>query len=76
MTPPRRLSRESGETEHLDGETRYAAGTWETRRRVLIKAEVVRHRGRKPKNNPYFVVTISNTPRDLCCPGTSSSESE
>jgi hypothetical protein len=34
----------------------YAAGTWSTRRRVVIKAEVVRHQGREPKNNPRFVV--------------------
>ena len=57
MGTARRLSRESGETEHLYKECRYAAGTWDQRRRVIIKAEVVRHPGRKPKNNPRFVVT-------------------
>lgn len=66
MGTARRLSRESGETEHLYRETRYAAGTWEQRRRVIIKAEVVRHPGRKPKNNPRFVVTnLKQSPRHL-----------
>ena len=66
MGTARRLSRESGETEHLYSETRYAAGTWDHRRRVIIKAEVVRHPGRKPKNNPRFVVTnLKQSPRHL-----------
>lgn len=66
MGTARRLSRESGETAHLYGETRYAAGTWDQRRRVIIKAEVVRHPGRKPKDNPRFVVTnLKHSPRYL-----------
>ena len=66
MGTARRLSRESGETEHLYTETRYAAGTWDHRRRVVIKAEVVRHPGRKPKDNPRFVVTnLQHSPRHL-----------
>ena len=66
MGTARRLSRESGETEHVYGECRYAAGSWPKRRRVLIKAEVVRHPGRDPKNNPRFVVTNLNaSPRHL-----------
>ena len=51
------LSKASGETEHLFGETRYAARKWRRKRRVIMKAEVVRHPGRTPKNNPRFVVT-------------------
>src|SRR6266446_2815528 len=51
------LSRQTGETAQRYGETRYAAKTWTHRRRVIIKAEVVRHPGRAPKNNPRFVVT-------------------
>jgi hypothetical protein len=47
----------SGRTEHVYGETRYAARTWARKRRIIIKAEVVRHPGRDPKNNPRFVVT-------------------
>jgi hypothetical protein len=66
MGTARRLSRESGETEHVYSETRYAAGTWEQRRRVVIKAEVVRHPDREPKNNPRFVVTnLAHSPRHL-----------
>src|ERR1700687_3344367 len=66
MGTARRLSRESGETEHLYKECRYAAGTWDQPRRVIIKAEVVRHPGRKPKNNPRFVVTnLKQSPRHL-----------
>ena len=66
MGTARRLSRESGETEHLYKECRYAAGTWDQRRRVIIKAEVVRHPDRKPKNNPRFVVTnLKQSPRHL-----------
>jgi hypothetical protein len=57
MGTARRLSRASGRTEHLYGETRYAARKWKCQRRVIIKAEVVRHPGRDPKNNPRFVVT-------------------
>ena len=53
----RMLSKASGQTEHLYGETRYAARKWKHKRRVIIKAEVVRHPGRDPKNNPRFVVT-------------------
>ena len=57
MGRARVLSKASGETEHLYGETRYAARTWPRKRRVIMKAEVVRHPGRAPKNNPRFVVT-------------------
>ena len=57
MGRARVLSRQCGETAHLYGETWYAATTWPRRRRVIIKAEVVRHPGRAPKNNPRFVVT-------------------
>ena len=65
MGKARRLSREAGQTEHVFGECRYAAGTWKhQKRRVIIKAEVVRHPGRDPKDNPRFVVTnLSQTPR-------------
>jgi hypothetical protein len=51
------LSKYSGHTEHVFGETRYAARSWSHRRRVIIKAEVVRLPGRDPRCNPRFVVT-------------------
>jgi len=57
MGKARMRSKATGQTEHLYGETLYAAKTWKRRRRVIIKAEVVRHPGRDPKNNPRFVVT-------------------
>ena len=57
MGRARVLSKASGQTEHLYGETRYAARKWRRKRRVIMKAEVVRHPGRAPKNNPRFVVT-------------------
>jgi hypothetical protein len=57
MGRARVLSKASGQTEHLYGDTRYAARTWSRKRRVIMKAEVVRHPGRLPKNNPRFVVT-------------------
>ena len=64
MGRARVLSRQTGETAHVYGETRYAARKWTRQRRVIIKAEVVRHPGRAPKNNPRFVVTnFSGLPR-------------
>lgn len=60
MGRARVLSRQTGETAHLYGDTRYAAKKWTHKRRVIIKAEVVRHPGRAPKNNPRFVVTNLN----------------
>lgn len=51
------LSKYSGRTEHVYGETLYAARSWSQRRRVIMKAEVVRLPGRDPKCNPRFVVT-------------------
>jgi hypothetical protein len=57
MGKARMRSKASGETEHLFGETRYAAKKWSRQRRIIMKAEVVRHPGRAPKNNPRFVVT-------------------
>lgn len=56
------LSRATGRSERLFGETRYAARRWAHRRRIIMKAEVVRHPGREPKNNPRFVVTNLSAP--------------
>ncbi|MDF0676326.1 MAG: transposase [Nitrospira sp.] len=57
------LSKFSGRTEHVYGETLYAAQSWSHRRRAIIKAEVVRLPGRAPKCNPRFVVTnLPETP--------------
>jgi hypothetical protein len=63
MGKARMQSKATGQTAHLYGETRYAARSWTRKRRVIIKAEVVRHPGRDPKNNPRFVVTnLPDTP--------------
>jgi hypothetical protein len=57
------LSKDSGRTEHVYGETLYAAQSWSHRRRVIIKAEVVRQPGHESKCNPRFVVTnLRETP--------------
>src|SRR5207245_3432695 len=53
-------------TEHVYTDFRYAAGTWDHTRRVVCKAEVVRHADREPRLNPRFVVTnLSRSPRRL-----------
>jgi hypothetical protein len=58
MGTARRLSRESGTSQALFGETQYAARSWKRcKRRVIYKAEVVRHAGRAPRDNARFVVT-------------------
>jgi hypothetical protein len=57
MGQARMRSKTTGGTEQLYGQTRYAAKTWSRQRRIVMKAEVVRHPGRTPKNNPRFVVT-------------------
>src|SRR5437867_4316616 len=66
MKAARRLSKRTDRTEHVYGECRYAAGTWSKARRVIIKAEVVRHEGKEPKDNPRFVVTnLRRAPRPV-----------
>ena len=56
----------SGQTEHQYSETSYRAKTWPQPRRVIIKAEVVQHPGRTPRDNPRFVVTnLPQTPEWL-----------
>lgn len=58
MGTVRRLSRETGTSQALFGETWYAARSWKKRkRRVVYKAEVVRYTGRVPRDNARFVVT-------------------
>jgi hypothetical protein len=57
MPSARKRSRESGETAQVYGATHYQAKRWRCKRRVIIKAEVVRHPRREPKENPRFVIT-------------------
>ncbi len=51
MKRARRLSRQSEHTAHLYAECRYAAKSWRVKRRIIIKAEVVRLQGREPRDN-------------------------
>jgi Transposase DDE domain group 1 len=57
MRHARKLSRHSGQTEHVYSEAYYAAQSWPRQRRVIIKAEVVCAAGKVPKDNPRFVIT-------------------
>ena len=60
----RMRSKATGETATLFGETRYAAKSWGRKRRIILKAEVVRLAGRDPRDNPRFVVTnLPQSPR-------------
>ena len=64
MGRARRLARQTAQTAYVYGECRYAARTWPAKRRVVVKAEVVCHPGREPKENPRFVVTnLRQTPQ-------------
>lgn len=67
MGTSRRLSRESGQSEALFGETLYVAGSWrKQKRRVIYKAEVVRFEDRESRDNCRFVVTnLSLTPQNV-----------
>lgn len=60
MRQARRLSRQSGKTEHVYSEANYAAQTWPRPRRIILKAEVVRAQDKTPKDNPRFVITNMN----------------
>jgi hypothetical protein len=64
MVDARAQSEASEQTEHVYTEVRYAAGTWEHERRVVIKAEVVRLASREPRDNARYVITnLRQTPR-------------
>jgi hypothetical protein len=64
MVEARTQSEASGQTAHVYTEARYAAKTWRTERRVVIKAEVVRLSGRAPRDNARFVITnLRQSPR-------------
>ena len=57
MERVRKESEKSNETETSFGEASYKAGKWRRHRRVVIKAEVVRHPGRRSKDNQRYVIT-------------------
>jgi hypothetical protein len=60
----RMRSKATGASAQVFGETRYAAKSWRRKRRIILKAEVVRLAGRDPRDNPRFVVTsLPHSPR-------------
>ena len=62
----RMMSKESGETATLFGETRYATRSWKRKRRIVMKAEVVRYPGRETRDNPRYLVTnLKDAPVDV-----------
>ena len=66
MQRARALSAASGQTEHGYAQCQYAAKSWDVKRRVIIKAEVVRLEGRTARDNPRYVVTnLSAGPKHL-----------
>lgn len=66
MVQVRKISERTEQTEHLYGECEYSARSWDTVRRVVIKAEVACQKGRKPKDNARFVVTnLTTSPRHI-----------
>ncbi len=48
------------------GECQYKAHSWQRERRVIMKADIALHPGRRPKENPRFIVTnVKTTPKFL-----------
>jgi hypothetical protein len=63
VAPLRPVVAATQDTATTYGEAAYQAGTWTTPRRAIIKAEVVWHHGREPRDNPRFVITnLRQTP--------------
>ena len=61
--PLRAVVATTQETATAYAEAAYQAGTWAVPRRTMIKAEVVWHHGRVPRDNPRFVITnLRQTP--------------
>ena len=63
VAPLRPVVATTHDTATAYGEAAYQAGTWPAPRRTIIKAEVVWHHGREPRDNPRFVITnLRQTP--------------
>ena len=63
LEPLRAIVATTHDTAKTYAETAYQAGSWPAPRRTLIKAEVVWHQGREPRDNPRFVITnLRQTP--------------
>jgi hypothetical protein len=57
VAPLRTIVATTHDTATRYGEAAYQAGSWVAPRRTIIKAEVVWHHGREPRDNPRFVIT-------------------
>ena len=69
VAPLRAVVATTQETATADAEAAYQAGTWAVPRRTIIKAEVVWHHGRVPRDNPRFVIThLRQTPEWIYTP--------
>jgi Transposase DDE domain group 1 len=63
VAPLRPLVATTHDTATTYGEAAYQARSWAASRRAIIKAEVVWHHGREPRDNPRFVITnLRQTP--------------
>jgi hypothetical protein len=63
LGPLREVAQATATTATSYHEARYQAGTWLAPRRVIIKAEVVAHPDREPRDNPRFLITnLRHTP--------------
>jgi hypothetical protein len=63
VAPLRPVVATTQDTATTYGEAAYQASTWPAARRTIIKAEVVWHHGREPRDNPRFVITnLRQTP--------------
>jgi hypothetical protein len=63
VAPLRSVVATTQDTATTYGEAAYQARTWAAPRRAIIKAEVVWHQGREPRDNPRFVITnLRQTP--------------
>jgi hypothetical protein len=67
LMEPVREAFEAGEASSpIYSEARYKARSWNRARRVIIRADVVEHPGRAPKDNPRFLITnIRGCPQQL-----------
>lgn len=64
VAPLRAVVAATQETATTYADAMYQAGSWDTPRRAIIKAEVVWHQGREPRDNPRFVITnLRQTPK-------------
>jgi hypothetical protein len=71
LAQARRTAQKTGESARQYGSFRYAPlkDAWPHERRVVVKAEVVVHPGRDPRDNPRYVVTNLRLPAETVYAG-------